>query len=497
MDEVNVIRHKVLVEGVSIRAAAKQLGISRNTARRYLGDAPPLERKTAARPRRISDLVRPRLHAILGEAPRWTGGKQRLTSKRLHELLVAEGFEIGARTVRSEVAEWKRQRQEVFVPLVYKPGDLAEVDFFEVIVDLEGRRQKAWMFLMRLMYSGRDFAWLYPRQDQVCFLDGHVRAFSHFGGVPQRLVYDNLKAAVSKILVGSERQLSARFLSLATHYMLEAAFARPRTGHDKGGVEARGKGIRWQHLVPIPSGPNLEKVSEDLVLRLDEGAKSRRNDEGQTVTERFATEFSSMLPLPSQPYHAAHTQTGCVSRRSLVKIAGASYSVWCEWAGLDVVAHVGVYDVDLVGPDHRKVRHPRQIAGGRSIDYRHYLPELARKPQAVRQVAVELIRDLGSPFRELWEELVDQDGPRHAARVFAKVIEAIVEFGRQCVVERLAGRPTGFPVLLALRPAVPLDEHRSMAVPSSLQGIEVHAASVYDYARSLEVQYERHLACDS
>lgn len=481
MDEVNVIRHKVLVEGVSIRAAAKQLGISRNTARRYLGDLPPLERKAAVRPRRISDLVRPRIHALLSEAPRWTGGKQRLTSKRLHEMLVAEGFEIGSRTVRAEVAEWKRQRQEVFVPLTYRPGELAEVDFFEVVVDVGGQRQKAWMFLMRLMYSGRDFAWLYPRQDQVCFLDGHVRAFAHFGGVPQRLAYDNLKAAVSKMLVGSERQLSARFLSLATHYMFEAVFARPRTGHDKGGVEARGKGIRWQQLVPIPNGPSLQTVNAELMLRLDDGAQCRRNDEGQTVGERFAIEFSSMLPLPSLPHHAASTQTACVSRRSLVKVAGASYSVWCEWAGLDVVAHVGVYDVELVGPDQRRVHHPRQPTGGRSIDYRHYLPELARKPQAVRQVAAELIRDLGSPFRELWEELVDQDGPRHAARIFAKVIEAIVEFGRPCVVERLAARSSGFPVLLALRPAVPLDEHRSMAVPASLRGIEVHAASVYDY----------------
>src|SRR5262249_17635644 len=73
-----------------------------------------------------------------------------------------------------------RQRREVSVPLTYRPGDLAEVDFFEVLVDLAGTRRKAWLFLMRLMYSGRDFAWSYKRQDQVSFLDGHVLAFSHW-----------------------------------------------------------------------------------------------------------------------------------------------------------------------------------------------------------------------------------------------------------------------------------------------------------------------------
>jgi hypothetical protein len=81
---------------------------------------------------------------------------------------------IGAVTlVKEAVANWKRQRREVFVPLTYRPGDLAEVDFFEVLVDLDGVRRKAWLVLMRLMDSGRDFAWVYERQDQISFLDGH------------------------------------------------------------------------------------------------------------------------------------------------------------------------------------------------------------------------------------------------------------------------------------------------------------------------------------
>ncbi len=67
--------------------------------------------------------------------------------------------------MRAAVAEWKRQRREVFVPLTYRPGDLGDVDFFEVLVDVAGERRKAWLFLLRLMYSGRDFGWIYERQD--------------------------------------------------------------------------------------------------------------------------------------------------------------------------------------------------------------------------------------------------------------------------------------------------------------------------------------------
>ncbi len=125
------------------------------------------------------------------------------------------------------------------MPLTYRPGDLAEVDFFEVLVDLDGVRRKAWLFLMRLMYSGRDFAWIYERQDQISFLDGHVRAFAHFDGVPARVAYDNLRAVVVRILVGGARTLTPRFSALASHYLVEACFCRPGEGHDKGGVESR------------------------------------------------------------------------------------------------------------------------------------------------------------------------------------------------------------------------------------------------------------------
>jgi transposase len=459
------------------------MGIARNTVRRYLADTPPVGRQPTERKHPVTDAVRPRLHALLAEAPRWTGGKQRLTSMKLHEMLLAGGLQVSARMVRREVAEWRRQRQEVFVPLVYQPGDLAEVDFFEVLVDVSGQRQKAWMFLLRLMYSGRDFAWLYPRQDQVCFLDGHVRAFAHLGAAPQRLAYDNLKPAVTRVLVGAERQLARRFLAFATHYVVEPSFARPRTGHDKGGVEARGKGVRWQHLVPIPSGPDLESISRELLKHLDEAAEQRRGSDGRTVVELFTEELPAMLPLPGRPFRAAAVDTASVSRRALVKVAGASYSVWCDWAGLDVTTYLGVEEVELVGRDGRRVQHPRQAAGRRSVDYRHYLPELARKPQAVRQVAGELVRDLGPPFGELWQELVDEDGPRYASRIFAKVLEAVVELGRPAVVQRLhAARADHVPVLLALRPPAPPPRDLAVSVvPTALQDIEVIASGVQHY----------------
>ena len=91
VDQVHVIRHKVLVEGRSQRQVAKELGISRLTVRKYLEEAVPIRKETAPRARPVWDEVSARVAALLAESAQWTGGKQQLTATRLHELLVGRG----------------------------------------------------------------------------------------------------------------------------------------------------------------------------------------------------------------------------------------------------------------------------------------------------------------------------------------------------------------------------------------------------------------------
>jgi transposase len=182
---------------------------------------------------------------------RWTVN-QRPTSARLAALLAEQGCTVSPRTLRRILKEEKRKKQEVFIPLHYPPGDLAEVDFFEVQVVLAGTPQKAWLFVLRSMASGHDFAWLFRWQDTACFLEGQIRAFHAFQAVPRRILYDNLKPAVQRLLGLGARQLSDRFQRFAAHFCFEPCFARPRQGHDKGGVEARGRGLRLQFLSPVP-----------------------------------------------------------------------------------------------------------------------------------------------------------------------------------------------------------------------------------------------------
>jgi len=389
--------------------------------------------------------------------------------------------------VRSILREKRRAKMEVYIPLVHRAGDEAQVDFFEVTVDVGGERRKAWKFVMRLMFSGRDFAWLYDRCDQVAFLDAHVRAFSHFGSVPRRCIYDNLSPAVRKVLY-PHRELTARFRALARHYLFEPCFARPGEGHDKGGVESRGRGIRLQHLVPIPRGETLREISEWLLVEIDKAAEVKCDREGKSVLEKFAEERSQMQVLPERPFNARRAVPCEVSRRSLVKVEGSVYSMPSEWKGLEATAYVGPEDVRFVCRGE-ETTHARQRFGGKSILYRHYLPELARKPQALRQVMPELLGELAEPFGELWRLLVDQHGPRDAARVFARVIEAIGDHGEQKVAGAIArsidaGRKEVFPLTCVDTTRVRTE------VPESLRRYEVESVSASTYDALLEVGHE-------
>jgi len=482
MDQVTILRDKVEREGKSVRQAARELGISRVTARRYLQqDFEIGRRKPTLRPTPVLAAVEPRMRALLDDWSTRTTAKQHVTATALHRALVLEGHAVGLTTVRVWLAEQKRSKREVFVPLQHHPGQMAEVDFFEVQVDIAGRRQKAWMLLIRLMYSGRDFVWLYDRADQVALLDGHVRAFAHFGGVPQRMVYDNLKAAVRGFL-RTGRDLQPRFAALAAHYVFEPCFARPYTGHDKGGVEARGRGIRLQHLTPVPSAPTLADASRQLLERIDRQAAQIPRGDGPSPMERFARdEAPLLLPVLRGPFDPRRVELVTADSSARVRLAGARYSVPVAWARCEVQARVGVDDVELRCRGE-VVTAPRQQKGQDFIDYRHYLPELQRKPQAVRQVMPGLLAQLGPPFDLLWRQLVDQHGPPDAARVFARVLGAVAEHGEPAVRDSVTSALTQDRLDLVL--LLPRRGQRAppVPVPAALahHHIEQPSASQYD-----------------
>src|SRR3954465_5825893 len=222
------IRRRVLVDGLSKRAACREYDLHWDTLTKILEhSAPPGYRRTAPRPKPKLDPFLGVIHEIL-EGDRKAPRKQRHTAVRIFQRLRDEhGYRGGLTVVKLAVAAWRARSAEVFVPLAHPPGE-AQVDFGEAEVTLDGRPTKVALFVMTLPYSDAIFVSAFPRECTEAFLEGHVRAFAFFGGVPRRISYDNSKIAVARIVGSRERRVTDAFLRLKSHHLFESHFCLVR-----------------------------------------------------------------------------------------------------------------------------------------------------------------------------------------------------------------------------------------------------------------------------
>ena len=137
----------------------------------------------------------------------------------------------------------------------------AQADFFEVTVEVAGERQPAWLFVLHLMYSGRDYAWLYERCNQVAFLDGHVRAFEHFGGVVRRCRAVSSAQERQPALTRRSRNAAAR-----PFFRIASAIGPSRAGPEN----SRSSTIRWISLLSILA-MNLKTLGTALARDFEAG----------------------------------------------------------------------------------------------------------------------------------------------------------------------------------------------------------------------------------
>ncbi len=200
------------------------------------------------------------------EAPR----KQRHTARRVWQRLVAEyGAQVAESTVRAYVAqvnfELDNTLRMVTVPQTHGPGEEAECDFGEFMAWIEGVLVKCWMFCLRLSHirAGASM-WRSAIRPRRRSSRGTCWPSPIFGAVPARIRYDNLKAAVIKVLLGRDRLENERFVALRSHYGFDSFYCLPgiEGSHEKGGVEGEVGRFRRRHLVPVPRVASLAELNE-------------------------------------------------------------------------------------------------------------------------------------------------------------------------------------------------------------------------------------------
>lgn len=377
-------------EGLGIRALAEGHRVHRRVVRQALASATPPARKVAERESPAlgpwTTLIRAWLVADR-EAPR----KQRHTARRVHQRLVAEyGANLAESTVRAYVArvnlELDNTLRSVTVPQTHGPGEEAEVDFGEFMAFIDGVAVKCWMFCMRLSHSGRGFHLAFSHQAQEAFFEGHVGAFEHFGAVPGRIRYDNLKAAVAKVLMGRDRTENERFVALPSHYGFDSFYCIPgiEGAHEKGGVEGEVGRFRRRHLVPVPRVASLGELNE--VLAAGDVIDDARHiaSRPDPVGVAAAAEVASMAALPEEAFDTAAILGAKVDTKGRVSVRQSFYSVPVGLARRAVAVRLGAQALEVIADGAVVARHARSLhKGTEDLVLDHYLEILQRKPGAL------------------------------------------------------------------------------------------------------------------
>lgn len=328
--------------------------------------------------------------------------------------------------IREELGQ---RRVEVAVPQTHLPGAEAEVDFGEFWACLDGELVKVHMFVMRLSCSAKSVHYAYVSPSVEAFLDGHVRAFKAFGGVPGRIRYDNLKAAVIKVLIGRQRVENQRFIALRSHYGFDSFFCLPGLSgaHEKGGVEGEIGRFRRAHLTPVPVLADFAALNMAMVAADERDGSRHLTGRRETVSESFTVESPALNESPELVFDPTTITSARVDTKARVAVRNSHYSVPARLVGRRVEIGIGGMNITVRAGGQVVATHARAIKRGQEmLDLDHYLEVLLHKPGALAGatalVRAKAIGAFTTVHQRFWSTAQTSDGDAAGTKALIGVL---------------------------------------------------------------------------
>ncbi len=444
------IRLRCVRDGEPVKLVARELGISKNTVKKYVQSHRVPATKPLARQSEV-ERYKPFIDDLLRESPS-------ITSKRIGVLLrerVDSSVAIGERALRRYVARRRIELKprEAFVRASYAPGGQAQFDFTPVQAIVDGILVSLELFVMRLSYSGRLFARTSFRCDQPALFAGILEALVTFGGVPMEGVFDNASTAVTRVLRGRSREENATFRAFCGALAFPIVFAAPGKGNEKGGVEGANHFVQENFFTPIPEFASLAELNESLAAFCDRDQLRVHATHHEPIGERFAREETALRPLPNPLPRPCVVRAAHVNKFSEVVFETNRYSVPTRFAHR--AAFIEVYDqrLRIVVDETAAAEHPRLTGRHQNLlDPRHFVDLLSSKHRAADTALVFSGNRLPKSFSDLRRCYVLRDSSR-GTRAWMDVVGLLKEVPIEVVdeaIRKAIERGTDDPAAIAL-----------------------------------------------
>jgi transposase len=270
---------------------------------------------------------------------------QGLTAQRILQDLVGEhGFTGKYHSVRRFCRQLSPLQELPFRRLECGPGEEAQIDFGTgaPLLLAEGKRRRTHVFRIVLSHSRKAYSEAVTRQTTEAFLRCLENAFGHFGGVPQRLILDNLRAAVTKA-DWFDPELNPKVVAFGQHYGTVFLPTRPYTPRHKGKVErgvdyVQENALRGRKFATLDEQNHFLLDWEQTVADTRIHGTTRR----QVGTHFLTAERPALQPLPLERFPCFQEARRTVHRDGHVEVERAYYSVppeylarsvWVRWDG--------------------------------------------------------------------------------------------------------------------------------------------------------------------
>lgn len=419
MAKINAIQ-TLHQSGHSNRKIAKLLGVDRGTVGKYAAAAQnPPNAPTG------SEAAKPAPPGPASGCEPWrelieTKLDQGLSARRIHQDLVGEhGCDVSYWSVRRFVGKLRQKTPLPVRRIETAAGEEAQVDFGTAapVIDANGKRRKPWMFRIVLSHSRKGYSEVVWHQTTDNFIAALENAFHHFGGVPKRLVIDNLKAAVARA-DWYDPEVHPKLQSFAAHYGTAFMPTKPYTPEHKGKIENGVKYAKNNSLKGRTFGSMAEQ--NDHLLHWETNIADTRihGTTKEQVRKRFEqSERAALLPLPPDRFPSFQEGRRTVSRDGHVEVAKAYYSAPPEYVGRRVWARWDARIVRLFNNQWQQLAVHARAEPGRFRTAAQHIPK--EKVSAVERGTDALLRQIATigPHTKQWSEATTQVRGVEAVRV--------------------------------------------------------------------------------